>query len=112
MKLARLSQGRRNHYGRYGRGTFIRPKISVRPDLSLKARHSRAILLHERRKLIENGTNRSLIKIRGNSLFVGDIIQGSIVDDEFMPAVDDNDAIVSADDAPVSVDESSFLGVA
>lgn len=51
----------------------------------------RSILLKERWKLIESGTDRGKIRIRNSSLFVDGEVFGTVVDSTFTVAVPDSD---------------------
>ena len=61
-------------------------KISVRPDLPFEDRRSRAILWCERNKLIKDGTDCSLIRIKGNSLYIDGQLSGSVVGSGYVPS--------------------------
>lgn len=65
--------------------------VSVRRDLSPEDRALRSILLKERWKLIESGTDRGKIRIRNSSLFVDGEVFGTVVDSTFTVAVPDSD---------------------
>ena len=47
-----------------------RTGITIKPDMSLEDRKVESLLLKHRRFLINEGVERSAIKIRGNSIFV------------------------------------------
>lgn len=57
--------------------------ISIKPDLSLQDRKAKAILLHERWKLIQSGIERKSIKLRNLSLFVNNRPYGKIINGVF-----------------------------
>ena len=45
--------------------------LRIKPDLTKEQRDAEHLLLYERRLLIDAGTESRLIRIRGNSLFIG-----------------------------------------
>ena len=47
-----------------------RPEIAIKPDMSVEDRKVESLLLKERSPLIDHGTDRSDIRISGNSIFV------------------------------------------
>ena len=57
--------------------------ISIKPDLSLQDRKAKAILLHERWKLIQSGIERKSIKLQNLSLFVNNRPYGKIINGVF-----------------------------
>ena len=57
--------------------------ISIKPDLTLEERKIENALLKERRKLIDSGTERKFIRIRGNSLYLNNKLHGVVQDSEF-----------------------------
>lgn len=54
------------------------PGISIKPDMTQEQRKTEKILLHERKKLIQNGTDKKIIKLRGNCLYVQGQKHGSV----------------------------------
>ena len=58
--------------------TKLATGIFVKPDMSLQERKVEALILKERRSLINSGTDSKHIKIRGNSLFVRNNVFGSV----------------------------------
>lgn len=54
------------------------PGISIKPDVTLQQRKTEKIVLSERWKLIQNGTNRKDIKLRENSQNVQGNRHGSV----------------------------------
>ena len=52
--------------------------ISIKPDLTVDERKIENILLKERRRLIDNGTERKHIRIRGNCLYLNNKLHGSV----------------------------------
>ena len=64
---------------------FPQDGIRVRPDLSPAARKIRALLLAERRILIDGGTvEPKQIKLRGDCIYVGERLHGQIKDGTLM----------------------------
>ena len=70
----------------HSRQIYVVHKISVRPDLPFEERRSRAILWRERNNLIKDGTDRSLIRIKGNSLYIDGQLSGSVVGSGYVPS--------------------------
>lgn len=66
---------------------FSECNVSVRRDLTYEERRNGAPLREERQKMIETETKRSLIKVRGNRLFIRDQLQGSVVDSKYTSAL-------------------------
>ena len=60
------------------------PGVSIKPDMTRQERSIESILLIERRKLINSGTDKGSINIRGNSLVLNKNKYGSVVDSEFI----------------------------
>ncbi len=60
------------------------PGVSIKPLLTKEQLSIEAILLKERWKLIQSGSDRSNIKIRGNSLHHHNSIYGSVVNNKFV----------------------------
>ena len=60
--------------------------IYIRRDLSPIQRKERALLSQERKRLIDNNTDRKLIKIRNSSIFVSGRLTGRVVDGVFVPS--------------------------
>ena len=52
--------------------------ISIKPNLTVDERKIENILLKERRRLIDNGTERKHIRIRGNCLYLNNKLYGSV----------------------------------
>ena len=52
--------------------------ISIKPDLTIDERKIENILLKERRRLIDNGTERKHIRIRGNCLYLNNKLHGAV----------------------------------
>ena len=61
----------------------LNSSISIKPDMTIEERKTENALLKERRSLINNGTERKHIKIRGNCLFVHNKLHGSVRDFQF-----------------------------
>ena len=57
--------------------------ISIKPDLTLQEHKIENALLKERRRLIDSGTERKFIRIRGNSLYLNNKLHGVVQDSEF-----------------------------
>ena len=68
---------------------------SLKPDLSYKQRVIESNLLKERWSLIQSGTNRSDINIRGNNLYLSGKLHGRATMSEFKPACQPPDQLVS-----------------
>ena len=64
------------------------PNISIRPDLPPEQRKVEAILLKERYHLIQSGTDKKSIRLRGNCLFVNNAKYGSVTQSKFHPVSD------------------------
>ena len=58
--------------------------ILVKPDMNREERHRESILLKERWSLMNTGTDKKHIKIRGTKLFVKDRLYGEITDSVFV----------------------------
>lgn len=61
------------------------PGIAIKPDMSPKERMIESLLLKHRWDLIQSGTPREQIKIKGHSIFVRNIKTGSIINSKFTP---------------------------
>ena len=61
-----------------------KPGISIKPDMTKEQRQVESLLLKERRALTEDGTDKSLIRIRGNALYVKSNLHGSVVNSKFV----------------------------
>ena len=57
--------------------------IKIKPDLSPEDRLTESLLLIERRSLIDSGSVRAPIRIRGTQLFVGDRLHGKVINGVF-----------------------------
>ena len=57
--------------------------VSIKPDLTLEERKIENALLKERRRLIDSGTERKFIRIRGNSLYLNNKLHGIVQNFEF-----------------------------
>ena len=57
----------------------------IKPDLPADIRLWEKVLLKERWDLIQSGTCKALIKIKGNSLFVNGSITGFVKNSTFVP---------------------------
>ena len=60
--------------------------ISIRPDLSPQQRKVCGTLLKERRRLLDNGVDRSSIKIRHSQIYVSGQLAGRVRNGVFVPA--------------------------
>ena len=60
-----------------------RPDIAVKPDLSPHERKVEQLLLKERKKLIQEGTERRAIKLRGSSLYINNRKYGEVKNNTF-----------------------------
>ena len=60
------------------------PNVYIKPFMSTIERKIESTLLKERRTLIDNGVERRLIKIRGNSIYVNGTKVGSANEDTFI----------------------------
>ena len=60
-----------------------KPGISIKPDMTRGEREIESLLLKECRQLINSGTERSSIKIRGNALYIDRKKYGSVVNSTF-----------------------------
>ena len=56
----------------------LKQPISIKPDLSPPERKIRAILLHERWKLINSGIECSSIKLRNSIIFINGRLHGKV----------------------------------
>ena len=65
------------------RNFLAKEKIFIKPDQSPEERSIEAILLKERRTLINSKINSKRIKIRGPKLFVGTRVYGRVIDGVF-----------------------------
>ena len=63
------------------RKSSVSPPVYIKPDLSCEERIRQSVLLRERWKLIESGTSRSSIKVRNSSIFVDNVLHGSLTSD-------------------------------
>ena len=61
-------------------------KISIKRDMSKQERQNERLLLKERYQLIEVGTSRKDLRIRGNKLLVKNEVYGSVVENKFVRA--------------------------
>ena len=61
-----------------------RPEIAIKPDMSVEDRKVESLLLKEHRLLIDHGTDRSDIRISGNSIFVKKRRHGVIKEGAFL----------------------------
>ena len=59
------------------------PGITIKPDLSREDRAIESVLLKERRSLIDSGTERRLIKIKGSVLYLNNKKYGSVTGTKF-----------------------------
>ena len=66
----------------FNRRNLTSPEF-IKPDLSPADRKIQSLLLTERRKLLDSGTDRSSIKIRKSSLYLNGKLYGSVVDSTF-----------------------------
>ena len=80
------------------------PGVYIKPDLSHKARR---ILLKERWNLIESGVAWASIKFQGSSLFVNNLLFGSVTDAGFQLS---SDSVTSPDDMVSSVSNEPSEG--
>ena len=62
--------------------TSLPEGITFKADLSRQERQAEAILLKERWKLIQSGTDRKSIRIRNGSLFVKDKLHCKVIDEK------------------------------
>ncbi len=73
------------------------PEVSVKPDMTKDERSIESILLKERRRLINRGTESRTIKIRGKSLLISNKRHGYVENMEFHntiePSLEDNQPI-------------------
>ena len=76
------------------RRALLKP-YSLKPDMSYEQRVIKSNLLKERWSLIQSGTNRSDIKIRGNNLYLCGKLHGRATMSEFKPACQPPDQVVS-----------------
>ena len=83
------------------------PGVYIKPDLSHKARRIESILLKERWNLIESGVARASIKLQGSSLFVNNLLFGSVTDAGFQLS---SDSVASPDDMVSSVSNEPSEG--
>ena len=60
-------------------------KISIKRDMTRSETQEESLLLKERLTLIKAGTSRKDLKIRGNQLFVRNIVVGSVIDMTYVP---------------------------
>ena len=81
-----------------------KPGISIKPDMSKEQRQTQSLLLKERRALIENRTNKALIRIRGNTLYINHSLHGTIIESKFVPNT--NPQARSANSQPSSREHS------
>jgi len=58
--------------------------IKIKPDLSYQERVAQSILLKEQWQLIQQGTERKLVKIRYNQIFVQNKIHGKVIDSKLI----------------------------
>ena len=58
-------------------------RVSIRPDLSFTERKERGLYLHERRKLIDTGVDKSCIKIKKSGLYVSGKLAGRVTNEVF-----------------------------
>ena len=63
------------------------PGISIKPDMTPEQRKTEKILLYEGKKLIQNGTDKKIIKLRGNCLYVQGQKHGSVTNFVFKAKV-------------------------
>ena len=61
-------------------------KIFIKRDMSKQERQNERLLLKERYQLIEAGTSRKDLRIRGNKLLVKNEVYGSVVENKFVRA--------------------------
>ena len=76
--------------------------ISIRPDQSPQQRNVHGILLKERRRLLDDGVDRSSIKIRNSQIFVSGQLAGMVRNGVFVPAHSLGDAAPQLTDLHVS----------
>ena len=69
---------------------FLMPPLSIKPDLSPEQRLRESILLKERWKLIQDGTERKDIRIKNNGLYVHNKLYGRLVNSVFHPSLNDS----------------------
>ncbi len=79
------------------------PGISIKPFFSKKERTAESVLLKERWKLIDSGTNRSCIKIQGKKLLVKNSVYGSVEGTKFV--------IRNVDESPIPFLDPSQTGL-
>ena len=84
-----------------------KPGISIKPDMSKAQRQTKSLLLKERKALIEKRTNKSLIQIRGNALYINNCLQGTIINSKFVTHM--NPQARSANPQSSSQDHSPLL---
>jgi len=63
---------------------FLPKEIRIKPDLSQEERQIESLLLKERWVLIQAGTERKAIKIRGTKIFVSNKLHGQIINSSFV----------------------------
>ena len=66
--------------------------LTIKPDLSPEERVADTILMKERWRLIQAGQNRKDIKIVSNKLLLKGKLHGNVVNSEFIPSSQDNNA--------------------
>ena len=66
--------------------------LTIKPDLSPEERVADTILMKERWRLIQAGKNRNDIKIVNNKLLLKGKLHGTVVNSEFIPSSQDNNA--------------------
>lgn len=83
------------------KGSLTSSSISIKPDMSRSERETEQILLRERRKLIDSGTDRKLIRIYGSSLYVNRKLYGSVQHSQFCLVT------LNSNSQPMSVDSAT-----
>ena len=61
------------------------PRVSIKPDMSKEERLTESALLKTHWELINSGTERKRIKIRGKSLYLDNNLHGSVVNSKYLP---------------------------
>ena len=82
-------------------------QISIKRDMSPEERTVENALLKERRRLIDSGTERKFIKIRGNSLYVRNKLHGLVQDSQFHMATNSS-SVSTVSQIPVSSTEDAI----
>jgi len=67
------------------RRKLVNSAVSIKPFMTKSERATESALLRERRSLITSGTEKSSIKIRGNSLYINNSKYGVVKDSVFTP---------------------------